>query len=640
MKLRHFLVLGCLFFMQPSHANTVKEAAGRAQSYLTANQGLDGVWIENLPSSNALYSLQFILTLDYLNLTNRYRSLIHSLMTYVWSTTTKDHGIPIYPNGPPHYGLSSMAYLAAIIDGESESTLRMQRLAEIIKTNHGFDHDSPTSIHFFTLLGISPEAACNVSHKRWWLYQQVEGGLPWVRAMLTPFFYLMTHGNIRPFTDRHRVTNISLPVQKCKVQEIVPLDGAEKFIRHWIATHVDSHGLLFDFSPSTMLGLMLMDQFPDLRSLELQGLSSIRTFLNVISGGGAQMSVGDASLFETSLILPSLRYSSAEGGSAYDRGLQALLHSQKVSGGFGYSYFNARNADVDSTVYAGHDLLDEYRSRPKPVLLTAIIRSANWLIQIQNDDGGFSTYEPIGDSWVHSFLNDVVEENVPGLAANSSVIEHSARVLSYVNELSQVCQNQTQALIFNSISVDFCKKIAVSGKRVFDWLSETVAKKDYVEGAWIVYSGAPTVMVARALLDYPKIKSYPLVQKTSLRLLKYSLSIQQKNGSWGESAESYDQKKSVEFAGGIPGQTGIIIRELLLMYQTQPNLRTLLQGPGARATQYLVNTQKAQGNWEVLGWTGVEAKGFDFINYPIAETGTILESLELYRQLILKENGK
>ena len=147
-------------------------------------------------------------------------------------------------------------------------------------------------------------------------------------------------------------------------------------------------------------------------------------------------------------------------------------------------------------------------------------------------------------------------------------------------------------------------------------------------------------MVARALLDYPKIKSYPLVQKTSLRLLKYSLSIQQKNGSWGESAESYDQKKSVEFAGGIPGQTGIIIRELLLMYQTQPNLRTLLQGPVARATQYLVNTQKAQGNWEVLGWTGVEAKGFDFINYPIAETGTILESLELYRQLILKENGK
>ncbi|MBW5449264.1 squalene--hopene cyclase [Cohnella sp. CFH 77786] len=220
------------------------------------------------------------------------------------------------------------------------------------------------------------------------------------------------------------------------------------------------------------------------------------------------------------------------------------IHNPNViPGGWGFSDSNTLNPDVDDTTaalrairnLAGTD--SSYRE--------AWNRGLNWLLSMQNDDGGWPSFEKNTDREFLALL--------PLQEAKSSAIDPSTPDLT----------GRTLEFLGNYAGLDIRHALVRKGA---DWLLDRQEKDGswygrwgvcYIYGTWAALTG---LTAAGIPADHPSVRSGT----------KWLLEIRHADGGWGESCASDRHMRYIPLAGSTPSQTAWALDALISVHET-PN---------------------------------------------------------------------
>lgn len=195
------------------------------------------------------------------------------------------------------------------------------------------------------------------------------------------------------------------------------------------------------------------------------------------------------------------------------------IHNQtSLPGGWGFADINTLHPDVDDTTAS----LRSIRSHvlKNPVYRQAWDRAIQWVISMQNDDGGWAAFEKNIDK---SFLAWLPVEGGGTLMLDPSTPDLTGRTLEFLGNFTHL--NQYHPFV----------------KRGVKWLLQNQQKDGswygrwgicYIYGTWAAVTGLVAVNIR---------KDHPSIQKAIQWLYK----IQNQNGGWGESCKSDINKKYV-----------------------------------------------------------------------------------------------
>ncbi|NQD49201.1 squalene--hopene cyclase [Bacillus altitudinis] len=231
----------------------------------------------------------------------------------------------------------------------------------------------------------------------------------------------------------------------------------------------------------------------------------------------------------------------------------AVHNRHAAPGGFGFSHINTNNPDCDDTQIV-------LKAIPKEYAPLQWKRGYDWLLSMQNRDGGFSAFEKNQD---HFLLRHLPLESAEDAAIDPSTPDITGRVLHLIG-----LEERDTASPSILRQKDRCVK----------WLIDHQEKNGswfgrwgvcYIYGTWAALTGLKAAGVP---------SSHPAVQK-ACRFLKQ---IQLEDGSFGESCKSAELKTYVPLPFGTVVQTAWAT-EALLQYEKANNAAIL------KAVSFLVN---------------------------------------------------
>lgn len=231
----------------------------------------------------------------------------------------------------------------------------------------------------------------------------------------------------------------------------------------------------------------------------------------------------------------------------------AVHNRHAAPGGFGFSHINTNNPDCDDTQIV-------LKAIPKEYAPLQWKRGYDWLLSMQNRDGGFSAFEKNQD---HFLLRHLPLESAEDAAIDPSTPDITGRVLHLIGLEEK-----------DTASPSILRK----KDRCVKWLIDHQEKNGswfgrwgvcYIYGTWAALTGLKAAGIP---------SSHPAVQK-ACRFLKQ---IQLEDGSFGESCKSAELKTYVPLPFGTVVQTAWAT-EALLQYEKANNAGIL------KAVSFLVN---------------------------------------------------
>ncbi|MGG1959777.1 prenyltransferase/squalene oxidase repeat-containing protein [Bacillus pumilus] len=232
----------------------------------------------------------------------------------------------------------------------------------------------------------------------------------------------------------------------------------------------------------------------------------------------------------------------------------AIHNRHAAPGGFGFSDLNTNNPDCDDTQIV-------LKAIPQTYAPVQWKRGFDWLLSMQNRDGGFSAFEKNQD---HFLLRHLPLESAEDAAIDPSTPDITGRVLHLIAseeyDKSPLMQRKK----------DHCVK----------WLLDHQEKDGSWYGRWGVCYIYGTWAALTGLKASGIPSSHPAVQK-ACRFLK---TIQLEDGSFGESCKSSEVKRYVPLPFGTVVQTAWAA-EALLQY-VQPDDKSIL-----KAISFLIQHQ-------------------------------------------------
>ncbi|MGI1833632.1 terpene cyclase/mutase family protein [Bacillus altitudinis] len=231
----------------------------------------------------------------------------------------------------------------------------------------------------------------------------------------------------------------------------------------------------------------------------------------------------------------------------------AVHNRHAAPGGFGFSHINTNNPDCDDTQIV-------LKALPKEYAPLQWKRGYEWLLSMQNRDGGFSAFEKNQD---HFLLRHLPLESAEDAAIDPSTPDITGRVLHLIGLEEKDTASPT---------------ILRQKDRCVKWLIDHQEKNGswfgrwgvcYIYGTWAALTGLKAAGIP---------SSHPAVQK-ACRFLKQ---IQLEDGSFGESCKSAELKTYVPLSFGTVVQTAWAT-EALLQYEKANNAAIL------KAVYFLVN---------------------------------------------------
>jgi sporulenol synthase len=304
------------------------------------------------------------------------------------------------------------------------------------------------------------------------------------------------------------------------------LDRADRWIEAYIFSHLEANGTLLGYASTTFLmiyGLMALGYKKDspiiLRAV--QGLESlIWRDESIIHVQNSPSAVWDTGLMGLAL----LDAGCTTDHPALKKAADYLLKQQQVlpgdwvfhnpgvlAGGWGFSDSDSRHPDNDDTqtairtIQAFADESDQFTQ--------AFERGFHWLLSMQNNDGGFASFEKNTDQYLIGLLP------IPFISKagiDPSIPDITGRVLNAIGTLGK-----TSAV--NSRTDAAVRWLKNRQEKDGSWYGRWGVC--YIYGTWAALTGLSSVGVGR---------SDPAVQKA----IKWLNSIQNEDGGWGESCES------------------------------------------------------------------------------------------------------
>jgi squalene-hopene/tetraprenyl-beta-curcumene cyclase len=606
---------------QEDWAQKLPETIERGADHLISLQAREGYWLGELEADSTLES-DYIYYLYVLNKFDPVR--IEKLANYVRSKQLSDGGWNIYPGGPSELNATCKAYFALKLSGEDPNGDRLTAARETIHRLGGLEKSNSYVRFYLALVGavewdLVPAIPAELMLLPNWFFFNIYEMSSWTRGIVIPMAILSA---LRPdwrvpdqahvnelFKDGNRRAsafdwsdkfvswkNFFLALDRgLKLYEKAPWKPGRKravrMAKEWVLQHMErSEGVaaIYPAMMNSIFALMALGQGVDdpLTYREIQEFARFE----IEEAETIRLQPCVSPVWDTCIAMVSLE----EAGVAPDhpalvKAADWILSKQILGGGdwqvknkdaepggWAFEFRNDHYPDVDDTAFVLM-ALQRVKFPDQKRMEGAIRRGVQWLLSMQNRDGGWGAFDRDNDK---QFIC-----NIPFADHNAmidpSTADVTARVLECLGRFGWPAEHPAVQRAVAFLKKDQCKDGSWFGR----W------GVNYVYGTSGVLRALETVSLNTR--DYCK------------RAVGWLKAVQKPDGSFGESLRSYHQEMTKGQGGSTPSQTAWGLIGLLAA--ADPGDPAI-----AKAAEYLVQNQNRDGSWDEADFTGT---GFPCVFY-------------------------
>jgi squalene-hopene/tetraprenyl-beta-curcumene cyclase len=620
-------------------AERLEKTIERGANHLLSLQAEEGYWQGELEADTTLES-DYIYYLYVLGKADPER--IAKLANYVRRRQLADGGWSIYPGGPSELNATCKAYFALKLAGDSTEARHMVQAREIVHRLGGLEHTNSYVRFYLALVGavgwelvpsIPPEFMLLPN----WFYFNIYEMSSWTRGIVIPMAIL---SSLRPdwrlperarvdelFKDPTRKTaafdwskqliswkNVFLALDRgLKLYEKMPWKPlrrrALREAKSWMLNHIErTEGLaaIYPAMMNSIFALMALGHGTD-DPLTWREIKEFSRF-EIEEGDTIRMQPCVSPVWDTCIAMVALE----EAGLPADhpalvKAADWMLSKQVLGpgdwqvknkdaepGGWAFEFRNDFYPDVDDTAFVLMALQRVKYPDPKR-MEGAIRRGIQWLLSMQNRDGGWGAFDRDNDQ---KFLC-----NIPFADHNAmidpSTADVTARVVECLGRFGWPAEHPAIQRAVNFLLKD------QSGDG--SWFGRWGV--NYVYGTSGVLRALETVSLTAR--DYCQ------------RAVVWLRTVQKADGSFGESLRSYEMPATKGQGPSTPSQTAWGLIGLLAGAD--------LHEPAiVKAVSYLVHQQKEDGSWSEPDFTGTGFPGVFYLKYHLYRNSFPVYALARY----------
>ncbi len=263
-------------------------------------------------------------------------------------------------------------------------------------------------------------------------------------------------------------------------------------------------------------------------------------------------------------------------------------------GGWAFEFENAWYPDVDDTAVVAMALAAAGHPDPQRVR-GAIARAARWVATMQCTTGGWGAFDVDNDK---DWLNRIPYGDLHAMI-DPSTADVTARVLEMVAR---------------------CELHDFGGLRVEAALGFLLREQE-ADGAWFgrwgvnyVYGTSGVLAALRQAQDRLSVRKRA-IDEAVVRGAVWLKSVQQSDGGWGETTDSYRNPALRGIGTVTASQTAWALIGLLAAVELLPQLGAAFAPAIERGVAYLLRTQRADGSWDEPEFTGTGFPVHFYLNY-------------------------
>ncbi|KAF9892988.1 hypothetical protein FE257_012399 [Aspergillus nanangensis] len=276
------------------------------------------------------------------------------------------------------------------------------------------------------------------------------------------------------------------------------------------------------------------------------------------------------------------------------------------AGGFNFFYFTPQKPDTDDTSVAIIALMT-YSEDMRGSM--AVQRAAEWLLGMQNKDGGWGSFEADNN---YVFWNKTPFNDMDALC-DPSTSDSTGRVLEAFGTLLRL-KNVPPTLPNHLVHA-----METACTRAIHYLCHEQEATGAWFGRWGVnyIYGTSNVLRGLAMMDDPILvllspEERRLVQDSVQRSLSWLRDRQNPDGGWGETALSYGDPTLAGKVASTASQTAWALLALMAYCPVRDD--TAIR----RGVEHLLCTQTIEeASWPMTSWTGVGFPGVMYIGYEL-----------------------
>ena len=606
-------------------ADACSRAAERCSEALVALQKPEGYWCGDLLADSTLESDYVLVQL-----------WLHPPQDAIWSPPSwsriqkacrtilksqlPDGGFNIYPGGPAEISASVKAYTALKLGGYAPEAECMQRLRDCILALGGIQGANSYVKINLSLFGlyprtyvptIPPELVLLPGHI---LYEMSS----WTRAIIVPLSIVQAAGGTRPVPNGFHLNELAAPgksfqlARRTKMSRVYhQIDRALKIWQRrgprevqrsairaaekWVIDHTRYSDGLGAIYPAMMYQVMALnalgyaEDHPDmldaLRHFEglfresTDNLSFQPCFSPVWDTAYAAFAAGE--LGQT----PPERLSKAADWlierEVRHKGDWSVKRPDLVPSGWAFEYRNEHYPDIDDTAMVLL-ALQHAKSGDAEKQARCEARALNWLMNMQAKDGGWAAFD-VDNNWA-------VLNNVP-------FADHNAM-------LDPTCPDITGRVL-----EALCRRDYAPAHDAIRLGVQFLLNAQEEDGKWYGRWGVNYVYGTFLALRGLRASGMSANEEPIRRAAAWIASVQNADGGWGESCASYVEDRFVA-APSTTSQTAWALLGLLAAGDRGSS--ALLRG-----AEYLVKTQRPDGEWDESTATGTGFPNVFYLRYTL-----------------------
>jgi len=609
-------------------AASLDAAITRATDAILAAQQPDGHWVYEL-EVDVTIPAEYVLLVHYLGETPNLE-LEQKIARYLRRTQLPNGGWPLFTDGALDVSASVKAYFALKMIGDSPDAEHMVLAREAILAHGGAENVNVFTRILLALFGVVswravPMMPVEIMLLPTWFPFHLSKVSYWARTVIVPLLVLNAK---RPLARNPRKVRIDevfrgAPVNtgmneraphqhagwfgffRCVDTVLRAVDGLfpkamrERAIRAAVAfvderlNGEDGLGAIF---PAMANSVMMYDvlgypaDHPN-RAIARKSLDK----LLVVKDDEAYCQPCLSPVWDTSLVAHALLETGEKHAEqAAEHGLEWLCPLQILDvrgdwisrrpnlrpGGWAFQYNNAHYPDVDDTAVVVMAMQRSAALTQSDAYREAIARAREWVVGMQSSDGGWGAFEPENTQY---YLNNIPFSD-HGALLDPPTADVSGRCLSMLAQLGELPQGSEPT------------------RRAFDYM----LNEQESDGSWYGRWGMNYIYGTWTALCSLNAAGMPHDDPRMKRAVQWLLSIQNKDGGWGEGGESYKlDYRGYERAPSTASQTAWALLGLMAVGEVGHEAV-------ARGIDYLQREQREHGLWEEERFT---ATGFPRVFY-------------------------
>ena len=618
----------------------VKAALASTTRWLLDRQQPDGHWLGELEGNTILES-EYVLLMAFLG--RESEAACVKACRYLRDLQLPAGGWPIYPGGPAEVSASVKAYFALKVVGVPIGDPDMVRAREAVLSMGGAQACNSFTRFYFALLGQIPYTDCPYVPPELvlvppWLNFGLAAMSSWTRTIIVPLMIMSAFKPVRSLPEARGIAELfrdDLPLHPGRwtrnpctwTNFFVGVDRLMKWADRWApeswrrvgiqATHKwmfdhfeNSDGLGAIFPPMiyTVVALTCLGYEPgsapmrwalqQLDDLLIEEDGKVRvqpclspvwdTAIATIALADAQLPADDPALVSAARWLVDREIRTPGDWAVRRQGVEPS--------GWPFEYRNQFYPDIDDTAMVVLALRKTGFAN-QPAALSATKRAANWLLAMQNKDGGWAAFDVDVD-------NEVLTK-VPFADHNAMLDPSCADITARILEM-------LGALGYRADHPQVVKGLA--------YLWRTQEPEGCWYGRWGVNYVYGTWQVLQGLRSFGLTDDHPALRRAA----DWLESVQQANGGWGESCASYDDRSLMGQGETTASQTAWAVLGLVAAGRAEEDC--VRRGVG-----FLLQTQRADGGWDELPYTGTGFPKVFYLKYHLYRVYFPLMALARYQ---------